>query len=76
MSVFILFCHSYLNSWHQPVLRPGSEVRENLREYLEVVENLWSSSEAVGKIFGNHRKVSELLRKFALCEDENLTHWT
>ena len=60
MSVLIQLCHSYLNSRQKPVLRPGSKVRENLREYLQAVGNLRSSSEAIGKssvIFGRYQKI-------------------
>ena len=60
MSVLIQLCHWYLNSRNKPLLRPGSEVRENLLEYLQVVANLRSSSEAIGKssvIIERYRKI-------------------
>ena len=73
MSLFIIRpCHSYLSTSH--VLRTGSEVRKNLREYLKAVVNLRSSSEVIGKVFGNHPKASENLRKIGLCETNMSFH--
>ena len=73
MSLSIIrLCHSYLSTRH--VLRTGSEVRKNLREYLKAVVNLWSSSEVIGKVFGNHPKASESLRKIGLCETRMSFH--
>ena len=60
MSVLIQLCHSYLNSRQKPVLRPGSKVHENLREYLQAAGNLRSSSEAIGKslvVIGRYRRI-------------------
>ena len=50
-------------SRQKPVLQPGLKVRKNLREYLQVVRNLRSSLEAIGKssvIIGRYRKISRI----------------
>ena len=54
MIMLIRLCHSYLNSRHKPMLWSGSEVSENLREYLEAVGNLRSYRK---KIRRRYRKI-------------------
>ena len=62
MSVLIRLCHSYLSSRHKCMLRPSLEVRENHREYLEAIGNLWSSSGVIRKSLVIIRRLWKIFR--------------